>query len=289
VSDTARAGRRLPPAAALEYLRCPHCGANLTLQCAALVCAAGHAFDVARQGYVHLAPGRALAGDTAAMVEAREAFLAAGHFATVTAAVVRAVTEVMAAAGAGCVLDVGAGTGHHLAAVLEAAPGRVGIALDSSTAALRRAARAHARIAAIACDAWGPLPLVDGAAAVALSVFAPRGGAELARVVAPGGALVVVTPTQAHLAELVAALGLVSVDPRKEERLARALGEAFAPVDARVHETVLALGHEDVRRLVAMGPSAHHTDRETVRRRVAELPEPVAATLSVRVAAFRRR
>ena len=93
MSDTARAGRRLPPAAALEYLRCPHCGANLTLQCAALVCAAGHAFDVARQGYVHLAPGRRLAGDTAAMVEAREAFLAAGHFAAITAAVVRAVTD----------------------------------------------------------------------------------------------------------------------------------------------------------------------------------------------------
>ena len=43
----------------------------------ALRCAAGHSFDIARQGYVNLVPGRA---DTPEMVEARDAFLRAGHF-----------------------------------------------------------------------------------------------------------------------------------------------------------------------------------------------------------------
>jgi len=48
-------------------------------------CGTGHAFDVARQGHVHLAPGnRRLAGDTAEMVAARAAFLDAGHYAPVT-------------------------------------------------------------------------------------------------------------------------------------------------------------------------------------------------------------
>ena len=46
-----------------------------------LRCNAGHAFDVARQGYVNLlgaaAPGSA---DTAGMVQARAEFLAAGHY-----------------------------------------------------------------------------------------------------------------------------------------------------------------------------------------------------------------
>ena len=56
-------------------------------------------------------------------------------------------------------MDVGAGTGHHLAAVLDALPDARGIAIDASPAALRRAARAHERAAAVGADAWKPLPL----------------------------------------------------------------------------------------------------------------------------------
>src|SRR5688572_20694208 len=119
----------------------------------------------------------------------------------------------------GCILDLGAGTGWYLARVLERLPGRQGLALDLSKHALRRAARAHPRIGAVACDAWAPLPLRDGVAALVLSVFAPRDGAEIARVLRPGGALVVVTPTDRHLEPLVSKLGLLTVDERKEERI----------------------------------------------------------------------
>jgi hypothetical protein len=47
----------------------------------------------------------------------------------------------------------------------------------------------------------------------------------------------------------------------------------------------LALGAGDVEALVAMGPSAHHVDPSAVRGRVAT---PVAATLAVRLTAYRR-
>ena len=48
-----------------------------------LRCATGHAFDVARQGYVNLMPGGARPGtaDTTEMVADRAAFLGAGHYA----------------------------------------------------------------------------------------------------------------------------------------------------------------------------------------------------------------
>ena len=59
----------------------------------------------------------------------------------------------------------------------------------------------------------------DGVAAVVLSVFAPRNGEEMARILAPGGALVAVTPTTRHLYELVGPLGLLSVPDDKEDRL----------------------------------------------------------------------
>ena len=218
----------------LPYLACPYCGAGLTRTGSALHCARGHAFNVARQGYASLLPKKAHGegGDTAAMVQARADFLAAGHFADLAAEVADTAAEALAAAaadgaGAGCVVESGAGTGYYLARVLDALPGRVGIALDRSRYALRRAARAHERIGAVACDVWRRLPVTATAAVLALNVFAPRNGAELRRILNPAGRLVVVTPDDDHLRELAGALGLLSVDERKQERLAEKLGPYF--------------------------------------------------------------
>jgi hypothetical protein len=66
--------------------------------------------------------------------------------------------------------------------------------------------------------------------ALVLSVFAPRNGAELRRILSPAGRLLVVTPQRDHLGEIVRPLGLLPVDKRKEERLADTLGPYFEPV-----------------------------------------------------------
>jgi 23S rRNA (guanine745-N1)-methyltransferase len=274
-------------AAALGSLRCPHCGAALTLAGASVRCANGHAFDVARQGYVSLLAGaRHPDGDNADMVAARERFLARGYFAPLEAAVADA------AAGAspppGAVVELGAGTARYLAAVLERLPDRTGLALDASAPALRRAARAHPRIAAVGADAWGSLPLPDGAAALVLSVFAPRGGEEIARALAPGGSLVVAAPTERHLAELAAPLGLVGVDPRKRERLAERLGPRLAPVAETTIEFPLELDRDAVTALVWMGPTARHADPAAMAAAIAALPDPVRASASVTVSVHRR-
>jgi 23S rRNA (guanine745-N1)-methyltransferase len=274
-------------AAALAYLCCPHCGEGLALDGATVRCGAGHSFDVARQGYVNLlAGGRTHAGDSAEMIAARERFLGGGHYAALVDAVAAACAR---AAGAdGCVVELGAGTGHYLAAALGVLPDRVGVALDVSAPALRRAARAHPRMAALGADVWGRVPVRDGAAAVVLSVFSPRNGPEVSRMLAPDGALVVAAPTDRHLAELVGALGLVRVDPRKAERLERRVGEQLTRVDEQVVEVPLALDHSAVEALVWMGPSARHADPEAMAGAVAQLPEPVPATASVTVSTYRR-
>jgi 23S rRNA (guanine745-N1)-methyltransferase len=272
----------------IDYLRCPHCGGALALEGDAVVgCAAGHAFDVARQGYVSLLPGdaRISTADSAEMVRAREGFLAGGHYDPLTTAIADQCAR--AAVPDGCVLELGAGTGHHLARVLERLPGRTGVALDNSRHALRRAARAHARIGAVGCDAWGALPLRSGCAALALSVFAPRNAAELRRVLAAEGTLVLATPTERHLAELVGPLRLVGVDAAKPERLARALGPHFAAAgEKRTTEWELSLDRGAIELLVAMGPSAHHVDPAAVGARIAALPEPLAVTASVTIRAL---
>jgi 23S rRNA (guanine745-N1)-methyltransferase len=264
----------------LGYLRCPHCARALELAGAAVRCAAGHTFDVARQGYVSLLPGgpRAGRGDTAEMVAARSRFLAGGHFDPLAEALARAAGRV---GGDGCVVDLGAGTGWQLARVLDALPDRHGVALDVSQPALRRAARAHPRIGAVGCDVWGALPVRDRSAGLVLNVFAPRNGADMARVLAPGGSLVVVTPTARHLQQLVEGLGLLSVDSRKQERLDRELAGRFRVVRAEVPEWEMTLSRDDLEALVAMGPSAVHLDPETLRRRVETLPERMEVSASV--------
>jgi 23S rRNA (guanine745-N1)-methyltransferase len=278
----------------LPYLACPYCGAGLTRTGSALHCARGHAFNVARQGYASLLPKKAHGegGDTAAMVQARTDFLAAGHFADLAAEVADTAAEALAAAaadgaGAGCVVESGAGTGYYLARVLDALPGRVGIALDRSRYALRRAARAHERIGAVACDVWRRLPVTATAAVLALDVFAPRNGPELRRILNPAGRLVVVTPDDDHLRELAGALGLLSVDERKQERLAEKLGPYFDLTSRREYRARLELGQTDILAAAQMGPAAWHARETDLAARVRSLPEQMTATVSVRVSVFR--
>ena len=271
------------PADVVELLRCPVCESGLAQADGALRCDGGHAFDIARQGYVNLVPGN---GDTAEMVEAREAFLGAGHFRRLTGALVEAALKVETP---GATVDVGAGTGHHLAYVLAAPPERRGLALDTSTAALRRAARSHPRATAIGADAWKPLPLRDGVAALVLSVFAPRNAAELARILAPDGALIAVTPTTRHLFELVGPLGLLSVPDEKADRLDAQLAPAFELSDRTSVEHAMFLTREEASQLVRMGPSAWHVDEAAVAEGLAALPDPLTVTASTTVSVYRRK
>jgi 23S rRNA (guanine745-N1)-methyltransferase len=299
---------------ALPYLRCPLCRQTLARQEGTLRCPAGHAFDLAKQGYANLATGRLpYAGDTAEMVADRADFLAAGHYDFIADALAEqlgaetrqpsaetrqpsaetrqpsaetrqpsaetgqqsaktgqqsAKTGQQSAktgqqsAKTGregeMLVDAGTGTGHYLARVLDHVPRATGLGVDVSKAALRRAARSHPRTAAVLADLWGPLPIADASASAILNVFAPRNGAEFRRVLRPGGVLLVVTPAPDHLAELIAAHGLIHVDPDKAERVAGALGEHFTATGTRTLRRTLRLEADQARTLIGMTPSARH-------------------------------
>jgi 23S rRNA (guanine745-N1)-methyltransferase len=262
--------------AVLPYLRCPNCSSALSAAGPRVVgCARGHRFDVARPGYLTLTAGRAPhPGDSAAMVADREAFLAAGHYAFVADALAGAAPDT-----AGLVLDAGTGTGYYLGRVLADRPYALGLGLDVSKPALRRAARVHPRAAVVLADLWRPLPMADDAAAVILNVFAPRNGAEFRRVLAPDGVLLVVTPASGHLAELIDAYGLIRVDPDKAERVRDRLGDWFVPDGTTTVRRTLRLTGPEVGTLIGMTPSARHVT-------VSDLPE-ATVTAAVDVTAWR--
>ena len=272
--------------AVAAYVRCPVCAGSVRVDENQVACCRGHSFNIARQGYVSLTSGRGGpgTGDSAAMVMARDRFLGGGHYQPIADAV-RALAARSDRGGPGLVLDLAGGTGYYLAWVLDALGARLGACVDLSAPALRRAARAHSRAAAIGADAWQSLPLTDGSAALVLSVFGPRNAAEIRRVLVPGGTLIVATPGADHLMELRQSLGLIGIDERKAARLADAYGD-YARSSVTAVRYRLRLGHGDLTDLVAMGPSARHIDADALTGRVAALPAPVTVTVDVEVRSY---
>ncbi|MGW2089732.1 putative RNA methyltransferase [Streptomyces sp. NPDC001880] len=271
----------------LDLLRCPtRHTRRLHPDRGALRCAAGHTFDIARHGYASLLTGtRATSGDDAAMIQARDRFLATGRYTPIRQAVTRLAAD--AVPERGTVADVGCGTGYYLAGVLDQLPGTRGLGLDTSVRALRSAARAHERAAAATWDVFRPFPLADEVADVVLDVFAPRNPAEFHRVLHPAGQLIVVRPTDRHLVELRGRVpATVTIDPAKEQRLHRALDPYFTVTVTEQVEYPMELVGLEALDLLEMTPSARHVNRADLSDN-GLLPDQV--TVSVLATAYQPR
>lgn len=169
-----------------------------------LVCPRGHTYDIARSGYVNLLQPQdrrsPAAGDSKAAVQARAALLADGIGKAVPlAAAARAAA--LALPGDAVVVELGSGGGDALAAVVAARKIR-GIGIDLATAAAERAARKYPACTWIVANADRRLPVLDGGANLVLSLHGRRNPAECARILAPGGFLLVAIPAPDDLIEL---------------------------------------------------------------------------------------
>lgn len=256
-----------------------------------LVSESGHSFDVAKQGYVTLAAGAGLKhkGDDMDMVNARETYLAMGHFAPFVEAVTGAVQGALDSASLAestpaSLLEVGAGTGYYLAHTLDSIAEARGVGLDISPHAAKHLAKCHPRVGAVVADVWERLPIRDESVDAISVVFAPRNPAEFQRVLAPGGQVIVLTPDAGHLDELREPLGILGVEDGKVERMyeqaERYLEQAADPVDISFP---IELDKASVAAQVGMSPSARHISAGELAERMAALPPTLTVTARARL------
>jgi 23S rRNA (guanine745-N1)-methyltransferase len=271
---------------------------------ASLRCAAGHAFDRAREGYWNLLQPqdrRSLrAGDADTAVEARRRFLERGW----ADALVRDVGEVARIErlprGA-IVADVGCGEGtfarrlfgggdvagtetparsEGLGTEERAAVELCGI--DLSATAVRLAARAWPGATWVVANADRFVPFVDRSVHLALSLFGRRPTAELARVLHEDGVLVVAVPAADDLVELrEAVLGSGELRDRVPDVVAE-LAPAFRLEERRTSRVRASLDRQAIEDAMAM---TYRGQRASERGRLGEIGE-LEVTLSAEVLRF---
>jgi 23S rRNA (guanine745-N1)-methyltransferase len=296
-------------------LVCPLCRGRLARAGAALRCAAGHAFDVAREGYVNLLVTSRrlprLVGDSKEMLLARRRFLEREHYRplsdAISAIAARHLDEAArcsdshgappvppapAASGALCVVDLGCGDGYYLGRL----SGHAGIhrgarvfyvGLDVARDAARLAARRYRDVDFAVADVRAGLPCADASVHLLLNVFAPRNPPEFGRIAAPEGLLLVVIPTPDHLAQVRAAVPLLRIHEDKQRHVLESFDRLFDCTGRTTIAYEVDLTADELVDLVQMSPSARHlsaADIEAIQRL-----QRLRTTIGFDLLAFRRR
>lgn len=259
----------------------------------ALVCEAGHTFDVSHKGYVNFVPAqKPLKGYSKAFFEARREFLSWGYYDHVLQSVANVVSQAAANACANDrfrVLDAGCAEGYYLRGIRQAiqstdakvdeaqanaaqptsgarpvAPtGTLLIGADISKDAVRLAAGGGDPNLWIVDDVAN-LALADASMDCILNVFTPANYREFRRVLRPGGMLVKVVPGPRHLEQLRRVLGDGEHDEGDVMRIFQRNCDTTAVIPAT---RTFDVPPERVPTLIGMTPLAFRLD-EAQRRKI---------------------
>jgi 23S rRNA (guanine745-N1)-methyltransferase len=199
--------------ASATNLACPLDGLPLAVNDMKCVCANGHGFDIARQGYINLLPVQHKRsrhpGDRAEMVQARTVFLNSGVFAPIADRLNALTQELIAGTSSEecCVLDAGCGEGYYLAHLLTAlrqsqTKNQIAlIGLDISKPAILAAAKWSKQITWLIASNKQP-PVLPESVDVILSLFGYPLFESFRQLLKPGGKIILVDAGPDHLIEL---------------------------------------------------------------------------------------
>lgn len=267
---------------------CPLCGGAFTEGKTGLRCPAGHCFDRAGEGYVHLLPVNRkhskAPGDDKGMAAARRMFLDRGWYAPLRDVLCSLAVEYCGPSPV--VLDAGCGEGYYTAGVHDAllsaqkTPRTVGV--DISKFSIQKAARRYKGIEFAVASSYR-LPVADAAAGLLLNVFSPLAIEEFRRVLRPGGLYFYVVPAAMHLWELKEILyDKPYPNEEKESPYDGFTYEQIVPVDYTIHLPTQA----DIHALFQMTPYYWKTPKEGAARLAAL--ESLDCRIAFRVHVFRR-
>ena len=283
-----------------------------------LRCTGGHSYDLARAGYVNLLPpgkGRnAKTGDEKAMIRARAAFLRKGYYGPMDAEIASLLAAYAERTEEPFVfIDMGAGEGTHTCSVAELFREKTGrrtaaLGFDASKYGAESGCAYAKSRGFLPPDALGGpegsasageggvsvlclpgnlfrLPVKDGAADAALSLFAPIAWKEAARILRPGGLFLAASSGREHLIEL----RRMMYDEVREDLFLPAPPEdaGFELAERKtVSFAVKPESAEDLGNLFMMTPFFHRVPEE--RRREIENAGPLSVTAGITLSLFRR-
>ncbi len=272
-------------------LACPLDGDPLCREGSAWRCPAGHNFDIAGEGYVNLLPvqkKRSLdPGDSKEMVAARRRFLNAGHYRPIAAAVARRALDDSSFTPPLACLDAGCGEGYYLRQLAADTPdGRhlAVLGLDISKWAVLSAAKQDKRPAWVV-GSNANLPILPASVDRILCLFGFPVFTEFARVLRPGGLLLLADSGPDHLRELREII-YPTLKPARTDPGPVPAGFVERPGES-VRFALDLSGAGPVADLLAMTPHLHRATAEG-RARAAALTE-ISLTVDVRLRCLERQ
>ena len=180
---------------------CPICQENLTLIETSLKCSNRHSFDLAKFGYVNLAPQiKQSANYDKENFQNRQQILEAGFYQAILDALSTMLSSLETSK---TILDIGCGEGFYSRKLQEVHLDKTFYAFDISKDSVQIAAKSETNWAVN----WfvgdlARLPIKDASMDILLDIFSPANYGEFRRVLSQNGILIKVIPTKNHLKEI---------------------------------------------------------------------------------------
>ena len=243
---------------------CPICQENLTLLESSLKCCNRHSFDLAKFGYVNLAPQiKQSANYDKENFQNRQQILEAGFY----QAILDAVSDLLASSKtATTILDIGCGEGFYSRKLQENHPEKTFYAFDISKDSVQIAAKSEPNWAVN----WfvgdlARLPIKDASMDILLDIFSPANYGEFRRVLSKDGILIKVIPTKNHLKEIRQKVqDQLTNKNYSNQDIKNHFQEHFTILSSKTASLTKPITAEQLQALLSMTPLLFHVDQTKI-------------------------
>ena len=243
---------------------CPICQENLTLLETSLKCCNRHSFDLAKFGYVNLAPQiKQSANYDKENFQNRQQILEAGFYQAILDTLSTMLSSLETSK---TVLDIGCGEGFYSRKLQEVHPDKTFYAFDISKDSVQIAAKSEPNWAVN----WfvgdlARLPIKDASMDILLDIFSPANYGEFRRVLSQNGILIKVIPTENHLKEIRQTVQdqLTKKDYSNQE-IKEHFQEHFIIQSIQTASLTKSITAEQRQALLSMTPLLFHVDQSKI-------------------------